>query len=118
MRILLACCMAMLLAVPAWAGFKGPSAETTRVETARAAVDASEGTTCVLTGNIVEHLTRDRYTFKDADGSVVVNIPPHVFGALEVTPADKVRITGEVRGKRNPAHPDGHIGVRYIELVR
>lgn len=117
MRFLLLCCLIVVLASPAWAGFRGPSAAVTQVGTVTAASEAPEGTTCVLTGNIIEHLNRDRYTFKDDSGSITVNIPPHVFGALEVTPASKVRITGEIRGKRHPERPDAHVDVRYLEVL-
>ena len=117
MRFLLTCCLIVLLASPAWAAFRGPSAGMTQVSTVTAAEAAPEGTTCVLTGNITEHLARDRYTFRDDSGSMMVNIPPHVFGALEVTPASKVRITGEIRGKVRPERPDAHVGVRYLEVI-
>ena len=60
MRFLLLCCLIIVLASPAWAAFRGPSAAATQVATATAASEAPEGTTCVLTGNITEHLNRDR----------------------------------------------------------
>lgn len=114
--LLLALC---LWACPAWAGFTGPNASVAPAITSAApALEAPEGTTCVLTGTIVNHLTRDRYTFKDDTGSIEVNIPPHVFGALDVTPANTVKITGEIRGKRDPNRLDGHLGVRYIEMIK
>ena len=117
MRFLLTCCMLVLLASPAWAGFRGPGTAMTQAATVTAAAEAPEGTTCVLTGNITEHLGRDRYMFMDGSGSMAVNIPPHVFGTLEVTPANTVRITGEIRGKRHPERPDAHVGVRYLEVL-
>ena len=78
---------------------------------------SSRGNHLCADGQYYEHLNRDRYTFKDDSGSISVNIPPHVFGALEVTPASKVRITGEIRGKRHPERPDAHVGVRYLEVL-
>lgn len=104
---------------PAWAGFTGPSASVPATITSVApALEALEGTTCVLIGNIVEHITKDRYTFKDNTGSIVVNIPQHVFGTYDITPANTVKITGEIRGKRDPNRLDGHLGVRYIEVLK
>ena len=103
---------------PAWAGFNGPSTAATQAETVITAVGSSEGTTCVLTGNIIERLNRDRYTFRDSSGSITVNIPEHVFGSLEVTPEDTVRLTGEIRGKKDPARSDTHLGVRYLEVIK
>ena len=118
MRAVLIACLLCLLASPALAAFVGPSVATPPVTTTAAALGADEGATCVLTGAIVERLQKDRYTFKDDSGSMQVNIPPHVFGTTDVTPQNTVRITGEIRGKRNPNRPDAHLGVRYIELVK
>lgn len=118
MRLLAASLIVCLMTCPAWAAFKGPSAIQQEFVTAVTASEAPEGTTCVLTGHIIEHITRDRYTFKDATGSIIVNIPPHVFGAMEVTPEDTVRLTGEIRGKRDARQDDDHLGVRYLEVIK
>ena len=98
-------------------GFSGPSA-VMEVKTASAAAEAPEDTTCVLQGNIVKRLSRNRYVFKDATGTVNVDIPPHVFGTLTVTPSTKVRLTGEVGGKRRRDNQDPHVRIRYLEILR
>ena len=118
MRHIVTFLLVLALACPAFAAFKGPSAAFTPVTTAIEADKAPEGATCVLQGAITGHLAKDRYTFKDTTGSITVNIPPHVFGALDVAPADTVRLTGEIRGKKNPDRPDPHLGGRYIERVQ
>ena len=118
MRILMALILIAVTASPAIAALKGPSASSSPVSTATLAQEADEGATCVLEGSIIEHLAKDRYTFKDKSGSIVVNIPPHVFGTLEVTPQNTVKLTGEIRGKKDRNRQDAHLGVRYIEIVK
>lgn len=108
----------ILLSCPAWAAFNGPSVVAQKeLTTVMTALDAPEGTTCILTGNIIEHIKKDRYSFKDSSGTITVNIPPHVFGSLDVTPRNSVRITGEIRGKRDIHRTDAHLGVRYLEVL-
>ena len=53
----------------------------------------------------------------DPTGSMVVDIPPHVFALVDVTPQDHVRITGEIGGKKRPDVQDPHLRVRYIEKL-
>ncbi|RUS66670.1 hypothetical protein CUZ56_01951 [Saezia sanguinis] len=99
-------------------GFVGPSA-LTEVSKASQVGNAQEDAPCILVGNIVERLNRDRYTFKDESGTVVVNIPPHVFSNTTVTPETKIRLIGEVGGKRHSdQRQDPHVRVRYLEVVK
>ena len=54
-----------LTASPALSCFNGPSAAAMQAATVIATLDATEATTCVMTGkNIIEQLNRDRYTFR------------------------------------------------------
>ena len=50
-----------------------------------------------MTGNIVNKVITDHeeYTFRDATGSMVVEIEDKVFAGQEVTPETRVRICGE-----------------------
>ena len=48
---------------------------------------------------------------------MTVDIPPHVFGQVDVTPQDTVRLTGELGKKKDAAHPDIHLRVRYVEKI-
>ncbi len=116
MRRLLFLLVFMLSVTPAFAAFNGPS-DAYKVETsAAAALTAKEGATCILEGTIMRHLQKNRYLFKDASGDIVIDVPPHVFGALTVTPETPVRITGEMRGLKSQKNPDPHIAVRYLEI--
>ena len=102
---------------PAFAAFNGPSDARRLETTASASLNADEGTTCVLEGNIVKHMEKNRYLFKDDSGEITVDIPPHVFGNIDVTPETKVRVTGEIRGKKRPEKADAHMAVRYLEKL-
>ena len=106
-----------LLATPALAGFHGPSDTLQIVDNVQAAVQAPDMTTCVLEGHIIKHTEKNRYVFQDPSGTMTIDIPPHVFRQVDVTPQDTVRITGETgKGKKAEA-PDIHLRVRYIEKI-
>ena len=109
--------VALLLTSTAHAGFNGPSDARAVTTNVQEAVQADEMTTCVLVGNIIKHTERNRYLFQDKSGSMIIDIPPHVFGLVEVTPQDQVRITGEIGGKKRPDRQDPHLRVRYIEKI-
>ena len=112
------CCALLLTCGVSFAGFNGPSESAGPVTQVSQALAADEATTCVLEGNIVKHLTKNRYEFTDGTASMTVDIPPHVFGQIDVTPQDRVRLTGEIGGKKRPERqPDTHLRVRYIEKL-
>lgn len=96
MKKLLVAFMLVMLCAPAWAAFQGPAGQGP-VATVRDALNATwDDAYMCLEGNIVEQVRHDKYTFRDATGSMVVEIKPKHFGAVNVTPANKVRICGEV----------------------
>lgn len=108
---------ALLAPAPAEAAFLGPSASPAPAKTLQECADAEEMTTCVLSGRIVRREHKNRYVFEAEGGRMMVDIPPHVFGQLDVTPEQTVRLTGEVGGKRHPDRQDPHLRVRYIEAL-
>ena len=109
--------MALVMTTSAYAGFRGPSDSREVINTVQAAVQAGDMTTCVLEGNIVKHLEKNRYVFQDKSGSMTIDIPPHVFGQLDITPQDTVKITGEIGKKKHGPEKDLHLRVRYIEKI-
>lgn len=111
------CCALLLTCGVSFAGFNGPSESAGPFTQVSQALAADEAATCVLEGHLVKHLTKNRYEFTDGSASMVVDIPPHVFGQLDVTPQDKVRLTGEIGGKKRPERQDTHLRVRYIEKL-
>ncbi|MDM0076322.1 NirD/YgiW/YdeI family stress tolerance protein [Variovorax sp. J2P1-59] len=88
--------LAGALSLPVHAQFEGPSAAARATTVAQATSSARVGSNVTLTGNIVESLREDYFTFKDATGSIRVEISPKDFRGQRVTPTTTVRITGEV----------------------
>lgn len=74
-------------------GFTGPVGGIATVERAKSMRDDAWVT---LRGNIVERLSDDVYTFKDATGTINVDIDHKRWNGLTVGPQDLVEIQGEV----------------------
>ncbi|MDO5536831.1 MAG: NirD/YgiW/YdeI family stress tolerance protein [Desulfovibrionaceae bacterium] len=94
-------------------GFHGPSTHH-RVTSAAQASQAWDDTPCELTGNIINHAWKDKYTFRDETGTILVEIHGKQFRGQSVTPESRVRIVGEVD------HDDGRVivDVDYLEVLR
>ncbi len=101
----------------AQAGFLGPSNAAAPATSLAECAGAEEMSTCVLTGRLTRHENRNRYLFEAEGGQMIVDIPPHVFGQIDVRPEQTVRLTGEIGGKRHPDRQDPHLRVRYIEVL-
>ncbi|CAM6435862.1 MULTISPECIES: YgiW/YdeI family stress tolerance OB fold protein [Citrobacter] len=74
-------------------GFVGPNGSSATVESAKSLRD---DTWVTLRGNIVERVSDDLYLFKDATGTINVDIDDKRWNGLTVTPQDTVEIQGEV----------------------
>ncbi len=74
-------------------GFTGPTTATTNAAQAKTLRDDAW---VVLEGHITEKTGKDRYLFRDASGTVDVEIDNHVWQGATVSPQDKVRLEGEV----------------------
>lgn len=75
-------------------GFQGPnSAQLVSVSQLKNLPDESYA---VVEGNIVRQIRGDHYEFRDASGSVQVEIDHKYWGANNVTPQNKVRLLIEV----------------------
>lgn len=70
-----------------------PNGSSTTVESAKSLRD---DTWVTLRGNIVERISDDLYVFKDATGTVNVDIDHKRWNGVTVTPQDVVEIQGEV----------------------
>lgn len=93
-------------------GFSGPSATQTQTQnqtrqggfvdknatptTAAKAKDLKDDSWVTLRGNITERLSDDRYLFRDASGTVNVEIDQKRWNGQNVTPQDQVEIQGKV----------------------
>lgn len=50
----------------------------------------------ILQGNIEERVGEDNYTFRDATGTIVVDIDRKRWGSQTITPKDRVQLEGKV----------------------
>ncbi|MBM7062441.1 NirD/YgiW/YdeI family stress tolerance protein [Pseudomonas sp. UL073] len=96
-RQLLTLLLVPLLSTAALAanGYTGPGS-TPQVTTVSAAQAAADDTPVALTGQIVKRIKGDKYEFKDATGSIQVEIDDDEWPANSVSETAKVRLTGEV----------------------
>lgn len=70
----------------------GPNGSVTTVESAKSLRD---DTWVTLRGNIVERISDDLYVFKDASGTINVDIDHKRWNGVTVTPKDTVEIQGK-----------------------
>lgn len=115
-RLFSASALALALSVtPAFAAFTGPGGSGT-INTAAQVAKAPDDTPCLLEGYIIERVNghHDKYTFKDATGSVVVEIDDDLFRGRDIGPSDKVRLSGEVDTKTFRAN---QVDVEWMEVI-
>lgn len=74
-------------------GFQGPGLQPMSVADA---LKLNDDTPVVLVGQIERSLGDEKYLFKDASGSVTVEIDNEDWRGLNVTPQDTVILNGEV----------------------
>lgn len=75
-------------------GFKGASADV--VTSVSEIKNLPDDKRVVLQGNIERQIRGDKYEFKDATGSIVVEIDDDEWRGVVVEPANTVKIVGEV----------------------
>ena len=102
--------------VPGQGGFQGPTSGS-GVDTVAKALKARDDAPVVLTGNIVSRMagSDDKYMFRDATGEILVEIDHEVFAGRDVTPANTVRLSGEVD---NDLLKPIKIDVKFMEIVK
>ena len=106
--------LALLLAAPitAMAAWVGPG--TNAVSSAAAVATAADDSAVKLEGQIVRQISGDKYEFKDASGSVTVEISHKLWPAKEVVPANVVRLTGEV----DKGMTSREVDVKTLEVIK
>ena len=82
-----------VFAKPDAALLKEATKNVVSVSKAKTLVDESGVT---LTGTIVKHIAGDHFEFKDATGSIGVEIDDDLWKPLKLKAGDKVRVVGEV----------------------
>lgn len=100
----------LVLAGETSAGFVGGTLPATSVTDA---LKQKDDTPVTLEGHITEHLHKDKYLFADKTGTITVEIDHEDWKGIDVTPADTVRIRGEV----DKGWYDTEIDVDSIEIV-
>ncbi|MCA4824237.1 MAG: YgiW/YdeI family stress tolerance OB fold protein [Serratia rubidaea] len=74
-------------------GFSGPSASLTTVDKVKS---MSDDAWVMLQGNIEQRVGDDTYTFRDATGTLTVEIDHKRWNGQTITPKDKVQLEGKV----------------------
>ena len=90
----------LLFPITAQAQFSGPTAERATL-TVEASHQARVGTYAIVTGQIVNRLREDYYTFRDATGTIRVEIAPEVWNGQRVDPESTVQLFVEVDRTRS-----------------
>ncbi len=126
MRVALSLAVALLLAIPTTAtahyhdqncprhscGYQQNGTPLTSVAQTR---NAGDDTLVSLQGQIVNHIRDDKFLFKDATGSVVIEVDDDDMRAINLRPGTAVHIRGKVDRKTNR---ENEIDVKWIELSR
>lgn len=74
-------------------GFTGPAPVLTTVAVAKTLRDDAW---VILEGNITRQLGHELYEFRDASGTIMVEIDDKYWAGQNATPASRVRIEGEI----------------------
>jgi uncharacterized protein (TIGR00156 family) len=77
------------------AQFTGPAA-VGQASTVAQARTAGPHTYVTVSGNVIAHLHKDYFTFRDQTGEVRVEIEPEVWRGRKVGPETNVRLSAEV----------------------
>ena len=102
-------------------GFTGPSSgartRTTQVQTVTVsqAKTLPDDSLVILTGNIVQSLGRERFTFRDSTGDITIEVDRNLWLLLDlsVNVDDRVEIRGEIDIEKRVAEID----VKYIRKL-
>lgn len=92
-------------------GFKGPTPGLSSVAQAKTLRDDAW---VVLEGNVVRQLGHELYEFRDSTGVITVDIDDKRWQGQSATPADKVRIEGEVDKDWNSVEID----VKRLQVLK
>ena len=95
------------------AGYTGPGATPTTT-TVKASLEAADDTPVVLQGTIVKRIKGDIYEFRDATGSMKVEIDDEDFPPMEINDKTRVKLTGEV--DRDLVGRE--IDVEFVEVIK
>ena len=90
------CLLIIISAGIVHAQFTGPGVQQSQAVTVSQALTLPHKTPVILTGTIVEGIGREKYTFRDSTGEIIVEIERKVWRGLSVSPSDTVEISGKL----------------------
>jgi uncharacterized protein (TIGR00156 family) len=96
-------------------GFTGP----TRTVTVEQAKTYAHRTPVIVTGAIVQAIGGDLYIFRDSSGEIILRIGPREWYALglNISPSDKIEISGELHRDHRDWQRAPEIHARYIRKL-
>ncbi len=114
MKTLSIIALCTLISGTAFAAYTGPTSPAFTKGDVRTALNSSDDTKLTLEGYIINHLKKDKYTFRDNTGTIVIEIDDEDFRGIEVNDKTLVRLHGEV--DKDFSHVD--FDVDRIEIVK
>ncbi len=84
------------------AGFNGQTVKSSVAE----ALKHPDDSYVTVEGKIIKKLSSDKYLFKDATGSMTVEIDSEKWGNMDVSEKDTLELSGEIERKFNSIHLD------------
>ena len=103
--------LVVLFSAITFAQFIGPG--PAMVTTVAQALQSRDDTPVVLEGHITNQIRHEYYNFRDATGTIILDIDDDVFWPARIAPTDKVRIYGKVDREITRVE----IEVKRIELI-
>jgi len=96
-------------------GFTGPS----RTSTTAQALTFEHRAPVILSGNIVQSVGADLYTFRDSSGEINIRIGPHEWRNIgfNISPSDNIEISGEVHRDEAGFMASPEVHARYIRKI-
>jgi uncharacterized protein (TIGR00156 family) len=100
---------------PIQPGFTGPM----RTITAAQALSLEHRTPVILSGNLIQSIGADLYTFRDTSGEITVRIGPMEWQSLgvNINPSDTIEISGELHREQEGFQRTPEIHARQIRKV-
>jgi uncharacterized protein (TIGR00156 family) len=100
-------------------GFNGPGSGTNagqvQTVTVGQAKNLPDNSLVILTGNIVQSLGREKYTFRDASGDITIEIDRELWTLLKLSVGVNDRV--EIGGKTDREKGVIEIEVKYLKKI-
>jgi len=96
-------------------GFTGPS----RISTTAQALTFEHRSPVILSGNLVQSVGADLYTFRDSSGEITVRIGPPEWQntGFNISPSDNIEISGEVHRDELGFTRASEVHARFIRKI-